>query len=208
VMGTIDRKIPGFRTGRLWKQLIAIVVYAFTALAMAGFAYDRNVTSAFLWLTVLALGLVAVNAGGARERIILLRSSNWAVAAVGWILFGFLAMVGYAIVQSIFGPPVESTTHQQIGEFVGQIVSDLVTAGIPGFVFSYGLLRLVLGDRSSTILSVVLWAVATTVAAVALVTATLVSFTLWSAARNLIGLVLGYWLYQRQRRRVVRPGDG
>ncbi len=60
--GNSDRKyrLPGFRTGRQWKKLVAFLVYAFCAIAIASFIWDAATAGLYPALELLGAAILFV----------------------------------------------------------------------------------------------------------------------------------------------------
>lgn len=87
------RQVPGFRSGKSWRKLVAIVGYGCIGLlAVAGFAGNVSILLFAFW--ALTTVFLVFNAWHLRERTPVLRSANKAAAAWGW--FG-LMVVGLAL---------------------------------------------------------------------------------------------------------------
>lgn len=85
--------IPGFRTGRLWKQALALVVYIVVGLFLFVALVTATFSMAFFGALILLLFIIAANGWGLRFRIPMVKSSNPFVAAGGWILLFFGSLI-------------------------------------------------------------------------------------------------------------------
>ncbi len=93
------RQVPGFRSGKWGKKVVAVVGYALIAMFILGGLAGRNVASVIFGLDVLAIVLLATNGWGLRSRIPAFRGRNQLKAAPIWaglVLVGLISFVASA----------------------------------------------------------------------------------------------------------------
>ena len=89
------RRIPGFRSGTRWKQIVAVLGYL-TILSFLLVGLGGEVGSLVMGLFGLLMVLLVANPGGLRSKMPLLKSSNRLVAAGGWAVLGVAGFVAFA----------------------------------------------------------------------------------------------------------------
>ncbi len=102
------RWIPGFRTGKRWKEVLAVIGYV----PIAAWLVQTPSNPKLGLFGVLCLGAVglATNAGGVRSRVAVLRSGNPFVAGIGWIVIAIVLIAVGAWEQPPTGPPSQSAS--------------------------------------------------------------------------------------------------
>ncbi|GEM_PF-3030948 len=84
------RQVPGFRSGSLWKQAVAIVGYVAIVGALVLGIGGLDLPLLVLGLEGLVLALLIGNVAGVRGRIPILGSDNPRVARFGWLILAIL----------------------------------------------------------------------------------------------------------------------
>jgi hypothetical protein len=96
------RPIPGFRTGKRWKEILAVCGYVLIAAWIV--QAPTNPLLSLLGALCLITVFLATNAGGLRGRLPVLRSGNPLVAGTGWLAIG-LVLIGVAAAEQPTGSP-------------------------------------------------------------------------------------------------------
>lgn len=108
-MASLIHQMPGFRSGRKWRQWVAIIGYACIALSIIGGITGGNPGFTALGLEALLLVLMASNAWGLRSRIPILSSSNRLVAFGGWVGALLIMFVLLVAVSPLASQPATDT---------------------------------------------------------------------------------------------------
>ena len=103
------RRIPGFRSGTRWKQIVAVLGYL-TMLSFLLVGLGGEVASLVMGLFGLLMVVLVANLGGLRSKIPLLKSSNRLVAAGGWAVLGLAGFVAFAAAVPLSTDPVVQPT--------------------------------------------------------------------------------------------------
>ncbi len=102
------RTIPGFRTGSLWKQAVAVIGYLIIAAFVAQFAFKPGF--GVFGLLGLAGVWIAADAYGIRRRLPAFRSANPLAAAAAWTALAFAMLVSFGS-----AVPSEPTANTGVG---------------------------------------------------------------------------------------------
>src|SRR5260370_8383679 len=102
------RLIPGFRTGKRWKEVLAVIGYVLIAAWLVQ-APSNPKLGLFGVLCLGAVGL-ATNAGGVRSRVPVLRSGNRVLGGMGWIVIAIVLIAVGAWEQPPTGPSSQSAS--------------------------------------------------------------------------------------------------
>jgi hypothetical protein len=127
-MASVIGQVPGFRSGKSWKKVIAALGYAAIALLIITGVANGSAGPVVLGLEALGAVLVLTNAWGIRSRLPLLGSSNRLASAGGWMGLAFIALV--LLVAS--APKTQpSTVATGKGPVAPTVVSTAAPAAVP-----------------------------------------------------------------------------
>ncbi len=101
--------IPGFRSGTLWKQVVASAGYVFIAFWVIRGLNGKPGLTVF-GLAVLLLGLLVANGWNIRSRIPLLRATSRTAAVAGWVVVAVLFVSAWAWAVAETSPASSNTT--------------------------------------------------------------------------------------------------
>lgn len=102
------RPIPGFRTGRRWKQAVAVCGYLLIGAWLL--QTPSNPKLGLLGVLSLATVLLATNAWGIRSGMPVLKSGNPLVAGIGWSAIAIILIAAAAWEQPPTGPSSQSAS--------------------------------------------------------------------------------------------------
>ncbi len=107
------RKVPGFRSGKWPKAIVAVIGYLVIAAWIVQFPFNP----ALGVLGILAFGVVVLvfNVGQVRTRLPVFRSSNRLVSALGWAGLGIAMLFAAAYASPVSGPAQQPNSTAAIG---------------------------------------------------------------------------------------------
>lgn len=89
------RQIPGFRSGKRWKQILAVLGYFIIGIWILSGPYAGNMAVFSLGCSLLAIVLLASNAWGLRSRVPLFNSGKLILVIDVWMVLALVACVSF-----------------------------------------------------------------------------------------------------------------